>query len=119
MTKVIHIKDAPKNWQSNPDYVYIGRPGKGLNGIFGNPHPVGFRCSTCNLSHAQGEAVEAFGETFERQILEDVQFYEAVLQLRGKILVCFCKSRERPSTPCHGDIYVAFLNAVEDGTIQV
>lgn len=118
MTKVIHIKDAPKGWQSNPDYVYIGRSGKGTASIYGNPHKVGW-CYLCNTTHAQGEAAEAFGESFERQILEDVRFYEAVLQLRGKILVCFCKTRERPDTPCHGDIYVAFLNAVEDGRIPV
>jgi len=107
-TKVIHIKDAPKNWRSNPDYVYIGRAGKGLSGYFGNPHKVG-RCLVCNVEHTQGEAAEAFSETLKRQVMESVQFHQAVLQLRGKNLVCFCKSRERPDTKCHGDIYVAFL----------
>jgi hypothetical protein len=110
-TTVIHIKNAPKNWRSNPDYVYIGRAGKGLSGYFGNPHKVG-RCLVCNVEHAQGEACAAFGIYFKQKIVEDVQFHEAVLRLRGKFLVCFCKTGQGQAgsdTPCHGDIYVSFL----------
>lgn len=106
---VIHIKDAPRNWASNSDYVYIGRAGKGLSGYFGNPHKVG-RCSLCNVEHSHGEAARAFSSYFEQKILEDDEFFQTVCNLRGKYLVCFCKSRERPNAPCHGDIYVAFLN---------
>ena len=36
-TTVIHIKDAPKDWKTNKDYVYCGRSGKGLSSIYGNP----------------------------------------------------------------------------------
>jgi len=38
MTKVIHIKNAPKDWKNNPDFCYIGRSGKGLHSQFGNPY---------------------------------------------------------------------------------
>ena len=40
MTTVINIKNAPKGWQNNPDYVYIGRPSK-----WGNPFRIGKSCS--------------------------------------------------------------------------
>lgn len=104
--KVIHIKNAPKDWQSNLDYVYIGRSGKGLNGFFGNPHTVG-HCKLCNHVHAQGEAVKEFEKYFEDKIVSDENFRIAVFQLSGKTLVCFCKST--PDIACHGDVYVEFL----------
>jgi len=111
-TKVIHIKDAPSDWQSNPDYVYIGRPGKGLSGCFGNPHPVGFKCDLCHVSHIRGEAVDAFEADFEKRIVEDINFLQSVLSLRDKTLLCFCKSKQEPNIKCHGDVYVEFLKKV-------
>ena len=41
MTRVINIRQAPKDWESNPDYVYIGRTGHGQQGYFGNPYRLG------------------------------------------------------------------------------
>ena len=108
MTKVIHIKDVPKNWTNNTDYVYIGRSGKGNTSIFGNQHKVGW-CNLCNNEHAQGRAVEAFAKDFERRILEDDEFRKAVFGLRGKTLVCFCKPKR-----CHGDVYVEFLERQDE-----
>lgn len=102
-TKVIHIKDAVSGWQNHSDYVYIGRAGKGLSGYFGNPHKVG-RCTVCNVDHSQGEAAEKFWTEAEQRFRRDGIFKQAVLKLRGKSLVCFCKPK-----PCHGDIYVQIL----------
>lgn len=104
--KVIHIKNAPKDWQNNPEYVYIGRAGKGLLGTYGNPHTVG-HCKLCNVIHVQGQAVKAFEAYFEEKIVADDEFRNNVFKLAGKTLVCFCKSS--PEVACHGDVYVEFL----------
>ena len=47
--EVIHIRDR------KPGDVYIGRPGKGEDGYFGNPHVVGF-CKFCGVAHERGDA---------------------------------------------------------------
>jgi hypothetical protein len=108
MTKVIHIKNAPPGWQQNPDYVYIGRPGKGLSGLFGNPISVGKKCPVCGKVHTgPGDTLPCFEDWLRLHMGMVPAFHEAVLGLRGKILVCFCK--DRPSKPCHGDIYVKVL----------
>ena len=36
LTQVISIRQAPFDWQSNPDYVYIGRAGKGCRTVLKN-----------------------------------------------------------------------------------
>ena len=53
MATVIHIKDAPPGWRDDPAYVYVGRPRKGMNGLFGNPFPK-------NESRTREEAIEAY-----------------------------------------------------------
>lgn len=115
-TTVINIKDAPANWQSDPQYVYIGRPGKGLTGPWGNPHVVDRECPVCNdpphhkkvFVHSRGTAVEEF----RKEMMKVVQDHKllakhSIEQLRGKTLVCFCKP-----LPCHGDVYVEILENV-------
>ena len=92
MIKVIHIKDAPKDWQSNPDYVYIGRVGKGLSGYFGNPFKL-------NSSETRGSTLEKFENWARSRMATDKEYRMAILRLRNKTLICFCKPH-----PCHGDV---------------
>lgn len=90
--KVIHISQVPKDWKTNDQYVYIGRSGKGMSGYFGNPIrlPAGSN---------RGATLEAFKEYAIARIEEDAEYREAVKNLSGKHLVCFCAPQ-----PCHGDI---------------
>ncbi len=104
-TTVVNLYHIPKGWEADSNFVYIGRSGRGYDGRFGNPHPVGRTCSRCGVVHAQGEAVQAFAKDFERKILEDRTFREAVLQLKGKRLICFCMPK-----PCHGQVIADWLN---------
>ena len=116
-TTVINIKDAPPGWETNPQYVYIGRAGKGFDGKWGNRHPVGGVCSACSVSgafvvsHERGTAVEAFRNDFNLAVLfpEGQWGWKSVERLRGKILVCFCKPEA-----CHGDPIAQYLNAKKD-----
>ena len=82
MTKVIHIKDTPKDWKTNSDFVYIGRAGKNETGYFGNP----FRLSEFTTRE---EVVEQYRHWFAQTIEADKEFKEAILGLRGKTLVFF------------------------------
>lgn len=106
MTKVIHIKDAPKDWKDNPDYQYIGRAGKEMDGYFGNP----FRMSEYTTRE---EVVEQYRHWFAQTIERDKDFKQKVLELKDKTLVCFCRSKEDPPEPmiCHGDVIADYVNS--------
>lgn len=95
-TEVISIRGTkfPDMRYDTPDYVYIGRPS-----IWGNPYTIG-------VNGTREEVIEKFKKYFEERIAGDKFFRSAVLHLRGKKLGCFCSP-----LACHGDIYVAWLNA--------
>lgn len=100
MTQVINIRDAPPGWETNPDYVYIGRAGKGQDGYFGNPHRV-------RPSEAIGTTLTLYRAQLRGRFTIDEEFARRFRELDGKILVCFCKPN-----PCHGDVIVAFLDEI-------
>lgn len=114
-TTVINIRDAPPGWETNPNYVYVGRPGRGLSGQWGNPHPVDKSCSVCGgVIHTRQEAI-AIHRTWAlrlagklNKVWEDVAFKKSLETLRGKYLVCFCK-KLKVEVPCHADVYVELL----------
>lgn len=88
------------------DYdVYIGRPGRGQDGYFGNPHPIGY-CRICKCSHDRTESIAAFEKDFRDRLNRDPEFKNRVLDLRGKKLGCFCKPEA-----CHGDIIANYVDA--------
>ncbi len=85
--------------------VYIGRPGKGQNGYFGNPYRIGEMCSRCGELHKTGgDTLKCYKEYFYERIENDQEFYNNVCNLYGKTLGCFCKPK-----PCHGDLIVEWL----------
>lgn len=106
-TVVINISRAPIGWQSDPQFVYIGRAGKGLSGEYGNPHVAGY-CAHCNCVHHRSEAIALFRIEAERRYAAEPEYRAFVEKLRGKTLVCFCKPK-----PCHGGVYVRLLNRKE------
>lgn len=79
--------------------VYIGRPGKGQNGYFGNPFPL-------PKGALKGSTLPKYREYFVKRLQEDQEFKEKILSLKGKTLGCFCAS---PDT-CHGSIIVEYIN---------
>ena len=114
--KVISIYQAPGGkaldapWRTDPKYVYIGRPGKGLAGPYGNPHPVGFPCARCRgldgklLVHKRGEAIVAFEETLKKWD-RDLLKKKLSKLFDAEFLVCFCAPQA-----CHGDVLVRWIN---------
>lgn len=77
-----------------PYDVYIGRPGKGQSGYFGNP-----------FSKWDKETnVKKFRDYFHDRLQNDFEFRRKIHALKGKTLGCFCKPK-----PCHGDVIVEYL----------
>lgn len=82
--------------------VYIGRAGHGQDGYFGNP----FRLKP---EEARGATLARFEAYFYDRLGDDPEFVQRVLQLRDKVLGCFCKPHA-----CHGDIIAHYLDHVHD-----
>lgn len=98
----INIRYAPVDWQKHPDYIYIGRPGKGQDGYFGNPFPL-------KKGAPRGSTLNQYMEWAKNRYLTDKEFAERVQKLQGKKLVCFCAPPEGLEASlsgaiCHGQI---------------
>ena len=102
-TKVVNI------YHKIPYDVYIGRPGKGQEGYYGNPVKVSKDpCEFCSEIHSSpAETRECYKEYFYCRIEIDSEFRERILELKGKVLGCFCKPKF-----CHGDIICEWLNKI-------
>jgi hypothetical protein len=87
--QVIHIKEAPPNWRTNPDYVYIGRGSK-----WGNPFKIGESSTRDDVIYL-----------YKKWILCQESLINELFELDGKILVCYCKP-----LACHGDVLVDLLH---------
>lgn len=98
MTKVIHIRNTPPKYKENPEYVYIGRAGKGEEGYFGNPFPLK------DYNNRQ-ECMNAFKAYFYDRLKNDKEYSEKILLLKDKTLVCFCSPQM-----CHGDAIAEYLD---------
>jgi hypothetical protein len=92
--RVVHCK------QSTYD-VYIGR---GPGSIWGNPFQIG-RDGTRDEVIAKHRA----------WLLAQPRLMARVGELHDKTLGCWCKTRARPDTPCHGDTLAEFAAAAAVG----
>lgn len=82
--------------------VYIGRPGKGLTSIWGNPFKVG-------VDGTLEEVLEKYKDRLIELYLAGKITREDIMALDGKRLGCFCKPKA-----CHGDILVAAVQWLKD-----
>lgn len=89
-------KTTVVNLYKDRDYdEYIGRPGQGQEGYFGNPFS----------KHTREENIKLFKRYFYARLKTDPTFKRRVHELKGKKLGCFCKPK-----PCHGDVIADYLN---------
>jgi hypothetical protein len=86
-------------WQRDERFVYIGRPGHGLRGEWGNPFKSGDRFSN----------IRNYREWLDEQ-LETPLWRDHFLSLWGRGLVCFCAP-----LPCHGDVMAEKLDELVRG----
>jgi hypothetical protein len=94
-TKVVNLYKEPYD-------IYIGRPGKGVSGYFGNPIPL-------RPGDSRGSTLDRFREYFFTRLEQDPEFKAHIMTLKGKTLGCFCHPN-----PCHGDIIADYLNNLQD-----
>ena len=86
-----------EDWNSNPNHIYIGRnmshrvPGA-LGSKWGNPFT--FRRGDKN-------SLKQCLEKYENYIRRNPDLFNAVVELEGKEIGCWCKP-----LPCHGDILI-------------
>ena len=92
MITVVNLHTIPKGWENDPQYVYIGRKGKGQEGTFGNPFALA-------KGDARGSSLEKFEAYARHRMSIDPKYKAAVKGLQDKTLVCFCAPLS-----CHGDI---------------
>lgn len=78
-----------------PEAVYIGRPSK-----WGNPYAHTPAEGTIRVSSRE-HAIEAY----EQYLLSNPELFEALHELRGKDLVCWCEP-----LPCHGEILLKWVD---------
>lgn len=97
-TFVQNIRHVPTDWKTNPQFVYIGRRGHGLDGPFGNPFPL-------HDERDRDAVLDQYREWLWRQLRSNRAFATAVAALHGKTLVCFCAPKA-----CHGDVLAAAAN---------
>jgi hypothetical protein len=96
-TRVVNINTLPEPFP--PDHIYIGREGHRFDGYFGNP-------SRIEPGVTRGVVLTEYALYFSNRIVTDLEFARRILQLRGKVLVCFCAPQI-----CHGDVIAGWLNA--------
>jgi hypothetical protein len=107
--KIIHLRDAPKDWKQLSEYVYIGRSDSDY-GIFGNPYIL-----DKNDPLSREKVLLQYHDYLAKRILPgemDMAFRLKVKELYGKTLVCYCSP-----LPCHGDIlylYAEYLNKIAE-----
>ena len=95
-----------KEWMSNENNSYIGRSGivfikekrfPTTSSIFANPYKVG-RDGTRN------EVIEKYELYIRDRIEKENDIKQALLNLKGKTLGCWCKPEA-----CHGDILLRLI----------
>lgn len=96
MTRVINIKNAPIGWRQDPHYVYIGRPS-----LYENPYAI-VEPIEDDDGCSREDAIALCRADFEKnKPLQQL----VIKNLLFKILICYCSPK-----PCHGNIYVEFLD---------
>lgn len=98
VTQVINIREAPKGWRTDPQYVYIGRAGKGLTGEWGNP---------IRLTEDTFDSRVRVIREYLRWVMAQPSGFRLKIkrELRGKTLVCFCAPKW-----CHGEVLAFFAD---------
>lgn len=105
------VRNRPQSiWPE--EYVYIGRPGRGLRGIFGNHIKPGDVCPECGDTHKEpADTIPCYEKWLNIRVVEDLDFRNQVKNLHNKKLVCFCHPK-----PCHGEILEYVSNKLNEET---
>lgn len=88
------------------DSVYVGRGAEkahinnteiGERGWLGNPYPL-------NDERTREEVVEQYRRDFEQRLQKDAAFRDAVRDLAGSVLLCWCQEYGADAPKCHAEV---------------
>jgi hypothetical protein len=102
---VKNVRDLPPGWQTDPQYVYIGRK----NAAWGLPESKWMNPFVIGTDGDRATVLRLY----EQYLNESPALQAALPELRGKTLVCWCAP-----LACHGDILLQRV-AEPDGVIGV
>lgn len=74
----------------------MGEVAVGQRGWLGNPYTV--------AEHGREGAIEKFREDFEERLESDEEFRQAVADLAGSRLGCFCQTLDEHGPACHAEV---------------
>lgn len=93
-----------KGWRMPPNTVSVCRPGR-----WGNPFVVGpaFESDSVRIPEVTAaDAVTLYREYLERCLANYPSTQEAIKELQGKNLACWCEI----GAPCHADVLLDLAN---------
>lgn len=98
-TRVGHCKA-----DETDEYAGRGKGGRhmnnteiGVRGWLGNPHRL-------DDGYTREESISLFRDDFEARLRGDEEFREAVAELSGKVLGCWCQSLDENEPACHAEV---------------
>jgi hypothetical protein len=101
--------------------VYMGRPGKGMEGPFGSPIRIGYRCPECQKVHKEkGDTIPCFTKNFYHRLETSPIYRNSILGLKGLILGCFCRPRNgfQGKVMCHAQIIAGYLDGIPPDQVE-
>ena len=93
--------------KKNGNLKHMNNTPVGEPGWIGNPYCLKRHGGNYTLD----ESIKLFRRDFHERLDSDEEFKQAVLNLEGKALGCYCK----PDHECHGDVIAAYLNDSSSG----
>lgn len=117
-TLSLNPKTRVGHHRKNDVAVYIGRDRRngelkhlnntevGKRGWLGNPFVEDIQGQEYTLE----ESIEAYRDAFHTRINNDPEFKDAVAELQGCVLGCWCRTLAESSPACHGDVIAEYLN---------
>lgn len=88
----------------------MGEVSIGQRGWLGNPYAV--------HDHGREGAIETFEEDFVDRILNDEEFADAVEELSGKNLGCWCQTLEEDGPACHAEVIAEWADRLANGEVD-
>jgi len=105
-------------WEDESD-VYIGRNQTqgsmnevpvGERGWLGNPYP--------EEQYGRERCIALFKQDFTERLESDPDFREAVKELSGKTLGCWCRRTHHDEPACHGDVIAEYADKLAEGEFE-
>ena len=111
-TKLINYRTLHKS-PSDTKILYADIIPIDRRSIFGNPFKI-------DKDNTREDVISAYKEWFYEQITHSAKFQDAVDELKGKTLGCWCRPQEgfKGRLLCHGQIIIAYLEGCKPEEVE-